>query len=212
LGQAATGLDLESKALIIELNTFHFSKLVIAAGVSSRKLEDRGDSDKVQMLRTIDDVLAIEEKLRSSGSIAMIGAGVLGCAMTLVFSQLDYQVRLLERLGGPQMLETVGYISQRIHEELVNHDIITHFGVAIGYISLIKDRFDNGFKDGNKILVEMVVAAVGARPNTDWLPSDLIDVSDGVLCDLNGQVAPDVHAIEDVARWQLRSEQTARRI
>lgn len=212
LGRAATGLDLASKALLVGRESYHFSKLIIATGVSPRNLVVQGDVDDVLFLRTVDDVLAIKERLGSSKRIAMVGAGVLGCEMTSAFAQLGHQVQLIERLAGPQMPNTGGHISQKIHAELVNNGINTHYGVAVRSISRVTDGIIVELDNSSNILVDMVVASIGSVPNTQWLPSDLIDTTDGVLCDSTGLVVPNVYAIGDVARWQLRSEETAKRI
>jgi hypothetical protein len=57
--------------------------------------------------------------------------------------------------------------------------------------------------DGSEVEADVVVATIGERPDTRWLESAGLDVSDGVLCEENLRVvgADDVVAAGTVARW-----------
>ncbi|MGH3585164.1 MAG: FAD-dependent oxidoreductase, partial [Pseudonocardia sp.] len=54
---------------------------------------------------------------------------------------------------------------------------------------------------GAVIDTDLVVAAIGSVPNTGWLTSSGLDLSDGVVCDSTGHAAPNVFAAGDVAAW-----------
>ncbi|MFD0822020.1 oxidoreductase C-terminal domain-containing protein, partial [Micromonospora zhanjiangensis] len=48
---------------------------------------------------------------------------------------------------------------------------------------------------------DVVVAAVGSRPDTEWLAGSGLTVDDGVVCDEFCAAAPGIYAAGDVARW-----------
>ena len=46
-----------------------------------------------------------------------------------------------------------------------------------------------------------MVVAIGALPETDWLKSSGLSIDGGLICDQYCQVAPNIVAAGDVARW-----------
>jgi NADPH-dependent 2,4-dienoyl-CoA reductase/sulfur reductase-like enzyme len=54
---------------------------------------------------------------------------------------------------------------------------------------------------GDTVDVDVIVAAIGSTPNTDWLSGSGLDITDGVVCDEFCLAAPGVAAAGDVARW-----------
>ena len=66
-----------------------------------------------------------------------------------------------------------------------------------------------------RIDADMAVVGVGTTPNTDWLETSTLDVTNGVLCTptCHAVGAPDVVACGDIARWpNLRFDDEPRRI
>lgn len=58
--------------------------------------------------------------------------------------------------------------------------------------------------DGTVLAADVVLEAVGAAPETDWLAGSRLCLNDGVVCDAEGRAADDVYAVGDVARWDGR--------
>jgi 3-phenylpropionate/trans-cinnamate dioxygenase ferredoxin reductase subunit len=55
--------------------------------------------------------------------------------------------------------------------------------------------------DGSRIASDVIVVAIGAEPNTDWLASSGLALGNGVECDEYCRAAPGVVAAGDVASW-----------
>jgi NADPH-dependent 2,4-dienoyl-CoA reductase/sulfur reductase-like enzyme len=57
--------------------------------------------------------------------------------------------------------------------------------------------------DGTSLTADVVVEALGSRPNVEWLHGNGLDLSDGVLCDdrLRVEGRADVVAVGDIARF-----------
>lgn len=56
--------------------------------------------------------------------------------------------------------------------------------------------------DGRYLPADVVLVAVGAIPNTEWLAGSGIELRDGVLCDSVGRTnAPGIVAVGDCAAW-----------
>jgi 3-phenylpropionate/trans-cinnamate dioxygenase ferredoxin reductase component len=57
--------------------------------------------------------------------------------------------------------------------------------------------------DGSRLPADVVVEAVGCRPNVEWLAGNGLDLGDGIRCDAHLRVEgrPDVVACGDLARF-----------
>lgn len=76
LGVAATGLDPATRVVrLADGSTVPYDRLVIATGVRPRRLP--GDRD-AHVLRTLDDALALRERLKPGSRLVVVGAGFLG--------------------------------------------------------------------------------------------------------------------------------------
>jgi NADPH-dependent 2,4-dienoyl-CoA reductase/sulfur reductase-like enzyme len=54
---------------------------------------------------------------------------------------------------------------------------------------------------GDVLPADVVVVALGAIPNTDWLLDSGLRLDNGVVCDAGCRAAEGVYAVGDVARW-----------
>ncbi|MEU4745082.1 FAD-dependent oxidoreductase, partial [Actinosynnema sp. NPDC023658] len=54
---------------------------------------------------------------------------------------------------------------------------------------------------GDVLPADVVVVALGAIPNTDWLRDSGLLLDNGVVCDAGCRAADGVYAVGDVARW-----------
>ncbi len=69
--------------------------------------------------------------------------------------------------------------------------------------------------DGTELTADLVVEAVGCRPNVEWLDGNGLDLRDGLLCDnqLRVEGRPDVVACGDLARFpNLLFDEVPRRV
>ncbi|MFJ1960785.1 NAD(P)/FAD-dependent oxidoreductase [Streptomyces massasporeus] len=195
LGTAATGLDLTDRTVrLADGSHLRYDGLIVATGVRPRRLPgDRG----AHVLRTLDDALALRERLRPGRRLVVVGAGFLGAEAAAVARGLGAQVTLLEPAPVPlahAVGTEVGRLLSRTH---LDHGVDLRTGVTVTGMA------DGGVRlaGGEVVGADEVLVAVGSLPNTEWLADSGLPVGDGVLCDAYCQAAPGVYAAGDVARW-----------
>jgi 3-phenylpropionate/trans-cinnamate dioxygenase ferredoxin reductase component len=195
LGAAAASVDLAARKVALDSGEeVAFDELVIATGVAPISVQGG------MTLRDAQDALRLGEELARATQIVVIGAGVLGCEIAALCAGQGKRTTMLDRLPGP-MTERVGpMVAARIKAMHAAHGVEMLFGVSVKTIE------GSGAKrvileDGRTLEADLIVAAVGARPATDWLRGSGIPLENGVLCDANCRAAPSVHAAGDVANW-----------
>jgi 3-phenylpropionate/trans-cinnamate dioxygenase ferredoxin reductase subunit len=202
LGAPATAIDLAAGS--VELaggRRVRFSKLILATGSTPRRLTvPGGDLPEVHTLRTIDDSLALRDRLRDGCRVAVIGASWIGTEVAACARQrgcevtmCDPQATPLERVLGPE----VGGWFGELH---ASHGVALRMGVGVD--AVLGDEHVQGVRltDGTTVLADVVVAGIGVEPEVDLARAAGLAVGRGVLCDEHLVTShPDVLVAGDIA-------------
>ena len=217
LGVSATSLDIASREVRLDTGaSVQFDGLVIASGAHARRLPRGVGSAGVHYIRTVDDALALHQALAEPGQrVLVIGAGFLGSEVASTAALLGHRVTLVEAAAGP-MLSALGpelsAYSAELHRSRgvdlrtsTTVESLTPTADGAGQsIAVLADHIDGGRA---RMDADIVVAALGATPNTDWLRGSGLAVDCGVVTDLSlttlhgaGTPVAGVVAVGDVAR------------
>ena len=205
LATRAVRLDLGSRA--VELHDgqrVEFDGLVIATGSAPRTLPGTPALDGVFALRTLDDALAIRDRLDAGARVVVVGAGFIGAEVAATCRQRGLDVTVLEALSAPLVRglgPVLGMVCGDLHRD---HGVDLRLGVTVagfdGAGRVERVRLD----DGATIDADLVVVGIGVAPVTDWLEGSGLELDNGVVCDETLLAAPGVVAAGDVARWPNR--------
>lgn len=194
LGVAATGLDAVARLVrLVDGSAVPYDRLVITTGVRPRRLPGHSGG---HLLRTLDDALALRDRLKPGSRLAVVGAGFLGAEAAAVAWALGVEVVLLEPAPVPlahAVGTEVGQVLSRAHRD---HGVQVRTGVTVTEVT------ERGVRlaDGELVEADEVLVAIGSLPNTEWLDGSGIPTGDGVLCDPYCRATPDVYTAGDVAR------------
>jgi NADPH-dependent 2,4-dienoyl-CoA reductase/sulfur reductase-like enzyme len=202
LGRTAVALDVEGRTVELDDGArTPFDRLVIATGATPRTLPNQPDLDGIFVLRTVDDCLAIRERLDARPRVVVIGAGFIGSEVAATCRMRGLQVTVLEALPAPMMRgvgPVIGEVCGALH---LDHGVDLRCGIAV-------EGFDGAdgvervrLADGTAIDAELVVVGVGVVPETRWLESSGLELDNGVVCDATCSAAPGIVAAGDIARW-----------
>lgn len=179
-------------------------QVILATGLSSRPLPGQPHAASVRPLRTLDDALALRDRMRPGSSIAIIGAGLIGCEVASAGRDLGVDVTVLEALPTP-MARALGGRAGRLFAGLLRDggvDLLT--GVGVQGIDADDDRAEVTLADGTVIAADTVLVAIGSVPNTGFLGA-MAALADpgGLTCDATGQVEghDGLFAVGDIASW-----------
>ncbi|WP_156686218.1 NAD(P)/FAD-dependent oxidoreductase [Mycobacterium sp. Marseille-P9652] len=180
-----------------------FAGLVIASGAHPREWPGGPVPDGVLMLRTVEDCLAIRERLGSRPRVVVVGGGFIGAEVAASCRSIGLDVVLVEKAACPLLAALGEELAARWAALHRRHGVDLRVGVGVdgfvgnGHVKAVR------LTDGSQVPADLVVVGLGVSPNTGWLEGSGLQVDDGVLCDATGAAegAPDVVAAGDVARW-----------
>ena len=202
LSTRARRLDLDAREVETETDEiFGFDQLVIATGLGTRGIPGWDGYENVHSVRTWDDAIALRSALHKGRSLVVIGAGVLGCEIAASANTLGLDVTLVDVQSTPMKLQlgpTLGAAVARLHQ---SHGVRLLTEVTVDEVLVDHDRIRQIRLGETMLDADLVVVAIGGRPQTDWLEGNGLDLSDGVLCDERLRAADGVYAVGDVARF-----------
>lgn len=205
---AALHLDLQKRLVLTASGVQKFDQLIIATGARARAV---GHKD-VHTLRSLDDSISLKEKMCRSKTLAVIGAGVLGSEIASAGRILGLEVVLIGKSTDISFGSVGNALSQKLKDLHTQHGVVLRLDNDVLQVSSADKGMSIRLDSGEELTSDVVVAAVGAIPCTEWLIESGLDIRDGVACDSLGRAAPGVYAIGDVAAWQDPVTGLARRV
>ena len=181
-----------------------YDKLLIATGSSPIKLSVPGiDRKGVLSYRDLDDVKAMLSAAETRRQAVVIGGGLLGLEAAAGLRNRGMEVTVVHRnptLMDRQLDKTAGHLLQRAIESLGIRVLTGRHTKAITGDQHVKGVL---FKDGSSIQADIVVMAVGIRPNV-WLAENAgLHINRGIVVDQHMRTSdPDILAIGECAEFK----------
>jgi 3-phenylpropionate/trans-cinnamate dioxygenase ferredoxin reductase component len=180
-----------------------YRRLIVASGCRPRCWSGPGaDLDGVLTLRTLDDSLALRERLVAGARIITIGAGFIGCEVAATARTLGRQVSMVDIAPHPlpALGPALGAWAAELHRR---NGVGLHLGTGVASIEGAGHVEAVRLDDGTHLEADVVVVALGAVPNTDWLEGSGLAVGPGLRCDatLTSISDPDVLGAGDACTW-----------
>jgi nitrite reductase (NADH) large subunit len=187
--------------------TVPYDKLIVATGslpiiipVPGHKLPG------VLSYRDLDDVTAMLIMAKAGRRAVVIGGGLLGLEAAAGLNERGMEVtviHLMPTLMERQLDPTGGHLLQRELEER-GIKVITKADTA----EIMGEKKVSGvrLKDGTEIPAEMVIMAVGIRPNSALAKEAGLEVGRGVMVDASMRTSdPDIFAVGECAEFSKQT-------
>ena len=204
LGEAATGLDfrpgqaatgLGGGVLRTGRGEHPFDALVVATGAVPVSLPGSG---RQQFLRTFDDARAIRDALRPGTRLAVVGAGWIGAELATTAGQRGCVVTVVEAAKSP----LAGALGDEVGQVTVPWYADAGVDLRLGQPVESVEQKGLVLPGGGWLPADLVVVAVGVRPQVDWLAGAQVKLENGVAVDERLRTsAPGVYAAGDCAAF-----------
>ena len=207
LGEPATAISVDERTVTLADGTaLPWDRLLLATGSVVRRLDvPGGDLPGVRYLRTMDDSLALLERLRDGGDVVVVGAGWIGLEVAAAARQHGCHVTIIEPAAAPLL----GVMGERIGTWFADfhaaHGVELRLGTGVtGFAGT--ERVTGVVTDaGDTIPAQTVVVGVGIRPSTELAEAAGLDVDNGVVTDAALRTSVQgIWAAGDVANWESR--------
>lgn len=203
LGRTATALDTGAREVVLDGGErLPYDALVVATGLTPRRLPGTEGLAGAHVLRTVEDALALRDQLAGRPRVVVAGAGFIGAEAAAVAVGAGADVTLVS--ADPVPLADVlgaelGAMLAGVHRE---HGVRLEAGaLAVGVTSAGGAVTGVTLADGRRLPADAVVMGLGAVPATGWLAGSGLSLGNGVECDATLHAGSGVWAAGDVACW-----------
>lgn len=213
-GVRVENIDVAARKVVTGAGAFEYGKLVLAVGAQPIRLQIGGDAaQEVMSVNHIDDYAAFRASLlpeqRDAARVAILGAGLIGCEFADDLSAHGHAVTLIDPNALPLSALAAPALSQGLHAALTARGIDLRLGTTATAI----DRDSNGvafnvtLANGDTVQADVVLSAVGLRPDLRLAQAAGLQTDRGIMVDVNGRTsAEDVYALGDCAEYKIDSE------
>jgi 3-phenylpropionate/trans-cinnamate dioxygenase ferredoxin reductase subunit len=201
LGQRVKAIDTSRRRVLLGHEELPYDQALIVTGGSARTVPAPGaELDGVFTLRTVEDALAISDRLKPGVPVVVVGAGFIGAEVAASARMLGCDVTILEVATLPLsrvLGAEVGQLYTNLH---VSHGVRMLCGVGLHEIRGNTEVTHVVGTDGSVHEAAVVVIGVGITPNDAPALGSAITVDNGVVVDEWCRThAPDVYAAGDLA-------------
>lgn len=203
-GRKAVKLDPAAKTVTLDDgSTVGYGKLLLSFGTYARPWPVPGaDLQGIHYVRTVEDGKAIIEAVKTAKKGVVIGSGFIGFEMCEMLKLAGLEVTSLIRekyFWEPFFDETSGKMIETVLEKggvrLIRNTLAHH---VVG-----SDRVEGiALPDGTILPCDLVIAAIGAYPPTDWLKGSGLEMNRGIVANEFLETnLPDVWTAGDCAEF-----------
>lgn len=206
IGREAESIDVAGKALCTTGGPIPYDKLVLATGAKPFRPDIGGDAaHRAISVNQLDHYAYFREQLPEGARVLIMGSGLVGTEFANDLITSGFKPVVVDVLPLPLAQLVPPVVGEKVRDALAIEGVEWHLGrkvVAIdykgnapGYIATLDD--------GSSIEADLVMSAVGLRPNVVLAQDAGLDVGIGIRVDQFGQTSdPDIYAIGDCAEYR----------
>ena len=157
-----------------------YDDLVIATGSSPLRPKIPGiDSERIRTLWTVDDAVAIRSMVseKQVANAAVIGGGFIGLEMTENLNHAGVAVTLIE--AADQVMAPLDYeMALLLHKNIRKHGLELHLSDGVQAFEETEEKIAVKLNSGVTILVDLVILAIGVRPNSRLAKDAGLNIND----------------------------------
>ena len=185
-----------------EISHLPYGKLILAIGAEPirLKLEGSGVND-ILTVNALTDYATFREKLKPQSSVAILGAGLIGCEFANDLINANHPVHVIDLAPQPLGRLLPPEVASRLREKLEAIGVNWHLQTTTTAVNKTADnRFQILFSEGVSISVDVVLSAVGLRSKIQLAQNAGLDTQRGITLNRCLQTSdPDIFALGDCA-------------
>lgn len=204
-GTKVAAIDPLGKTIDSDAGKFEYSKLVIAAGAQPIRLTIDGDAARqVLSVNNVADYALFRSRILAAGRITILGAGLIGSEFADDLAGAGHTVTLVDPNPLPLAALAAPALSYGLHKALVARGVAMRLGTTAARIDQVANGLRITLADGHAFESDIVLSAVGLRPDLTLAKAAQLATGRGILIDSTGQTsAPDIYALGDCAEYTI---------
>lgn len=196
----------EHSIVLDDGQVLRYRALVLATGADARRVPMDGDgANDVLSVNDLADYERFRERLRDCRSVAMLGAGLIGCEFANDLVSAGHAVSLIDPADAPLSRLLPPEAGKVFGLALKAAQIDLRLGVSVRAVVRREHGYRLQLSDGSQLDADIVVSAIGLASRIALAKDAGLDVTDGIVTDAWCRTsAPDIYALGDCAAIEGR--------
>lgn len=170
-------IDPEEKKVYLENRVIDYSYLVLACGADVIKAPIAGNAvNDILSINHIYHYAAFQELIKNKKTIAILGAGLIGCEFANDLSNAHYTVHVIAPVKAPLDLLVPEEIGTLLQKALEKNGVIFHLPSTATQFNKSEQGYSLTLSDGQILTVDFLLSAIGLKPHIQLANSA------GILC------------------------------
>jgi len=202
LGKKATTIDAKKKSVTLESGeSIGYDKLLIATGSSPfvPPIDRLKKQSNVFTFLKMKSALGIEKLIGKDAKVVIVGAGLIGLKAAEGLAPVCGSVHVVEL--APRVLPMIldEQAAAPVQARMQEHGVVFHLGITAEKVVGEQTVEKVVLKDGTELMCDVLVMAVGVRPNIKEAAAAGVKTNRGIIVDENMRTnAADIYAAGDV--------------
>ncbi|WP_235953714.1 NAD(P)/FAD-dependent oxidoreductase [Acinetobacter terrae] len=189
-------IDRVNKKIHTSIGEYPYGRLVLATGASPITIPIQGDTSNIYSVNDLADYSLFREKLTGKQQVTILGDGLIGCefANDLAAHGLKVTVVGLGQSAMRRLIpEELGYALQNALSQI---GVEWKLQNSIHSIQSVNDRYQVQLQDGQLLETDLILSAVGLRPNITLAQAAGLNTARGICTSLD-------HRTNDISIFAL---------
>jgi len=195
-------IDAKAHHVVTAQETLTYDKLVLALGAQPILLPIEGDAAQNMLtVNDLDDYARFRQAIESVEHVAIIGPGLIGCEFANDLCSAGYKVSVIgpDEMPLGRLLPTE--VGTRVKQALQQQGVDWYLETVVQRIDTQQnERLRLTLANGESVITDVVLSAIGLRPNTVLATTASLRVERGIVVDQHLTTSDaDIYALGDCA-------------
>lgn len=210
-GTRVSHINTAGRTVETSAGTFEYGKLVLAVGAQPIRLAINGDAAQdIMSVNHVSDYAQFRDRIALLGTaarITILGAGLIGCEFADDLAGGGHQVTLIDPNLLPLAALAAPALSKGLHAALRARGVALELGTTATHVDHSEGALQVTLANGNRLDTDIVLSAVGLRPDLRLAQSAQLKTARGIVVDSYGRTSvPDVYALGDCAEYTAAAD------
>ncbi|WP_246533235.1 FAD-dependent oxidoreductase [Pseudomonas lalucatii] len=191
-------IDAAARRLHTNIGEMEYGQLVLASGAAPIRLPIEGDSAALLSVNNLHDYQGFRERLVGVRRVAILGDGLIGCEFANDLAASGFEVSVIGLGQWPMERLLPVEAGRQLQVALSGLGVSWHLQNTLQRIDALDQGYRLSLADGQQLEADLVLSAVGLRPNLDLALSAGVAVGRGIQVDARLQTSqPGIYALGD---------------
>lgn len=196
-----TQIDPQHHMILTHQNSLPYRHLILACGADVIQPPLSGNArNEVLSINHIYHYTQFREYIQHKKSIAILGAGLIGCEFANDLSNAGYEVSVIAPAEEPLDLLIPKEIGRLLRSALEKNGVNFYLPCTVDSINKRENQYELKLSDGRELTADFVLSAIGLRPHVALAKTGGITINRGIVVNryLQTNIA-NIYALGDCA-------------